>query len=81
MCDGHHLLSGAGTEDEYVLDTPAVRTFVEGVRGASSCADGPAEAVEQIRPLFAGLLADKGWLPEEYRSPNPGSGMGGGIGQ
>jgi predicted metal-dependent enzyme (double-stranded beta helix superfamily) len=81
MCDGHLLLSGAGTEDEYILDTPAVRAFVEGVREASSQARDPATAIEEIRPLFAGLLARGDWLPEEYRAPVPGSGMGGGIGQ
>jgi len=82
MCDGHRLLlSGSGTEDEYVLDTPAVRDFVEAVRTAASHASGPAEAVEGIRPLFSRLLADEGWLPDEYRAPVPESGMGGGIGQ
>lgn len=81
MCDVHHLLSGAGAEDEYVLDTPTVRRFVEGVRERAADAESPAAAVEAIRPLFAELLADDGWLPEEYREPVPGSEMGGGIGQ
>ena len=67
--------------DEYVLDTPTVRSFVAGVREAISEADDPVEAVESIRPLFSRLLADEGWLPEEYQAPAPESGMGGGIGQ
>ena len=67
--------------DEYVLDTPTVRSFVAGVRGTISRSGGPEEAVEALRPLFSELLADDGWLPEEYRSPVPESGMGGGIGQ
>src|SRR4051794_15613733 len=68
-------------EDEYVLDTPTVRSFVAGVREAIARAGDPAEAVEAIRPLFSGLLADEGWLPEEYQVPVPESGMGRGIGQ
>ena len=67
--------------DEYVLDTPTVRSFVAGVQEAISGADGPAEDVESIRPIFSGLLAEEGWLPEEYQVPAPESGMGGGIGQ
>jgi hypothetical protein len=67
--------------DEYVLDTPTVRSFVAGVQEAISGADGPAEDVESIRPIFSGLLAEEGWLPEEHQAPAPESGMGGGIGQ
>jgi 3-mercaptopropionate dioxygenase len=67
--------------DEYVLDTPVVRTFIESVRVAISAAGSAADAVERIRPRFADLLADPGWLPSAYREPAPESGMGGGIGQ
>ena len=67
--------------DEYVLDTPTVRSFVADVREAISGTGGPAEAVESIRPLFSRLLSDESWLPEEYQVPAPESGMGGGIGQ
>jgi len=67
--------------DEYVLDNPTVRSFVADVRGTVARSGSPAEAVEAIRPTFSALLADDEWLPEEYRSPAPESGMGGGIGQ
>ena len=67
--------------DEYVLDSPTVRSFVAGVRETVSRSRGPEEAVEALRPSFSELLADDAWLPEEYRAPVPGSGMGGGIGQ
>ena len=73
----HHQPS----EDEYVLDTPTVRSFVFGIREAVTRANGPAAAVEYIRPLFSGLLADEDWLLDEYQAPAPESGMGGGIGQ
>jgi predicted metal-dependent enzyme (double-stranded beta helix superfamily) len=67
--------------DEYVLDNPTMRSFVAGVRETVARSGSPAEAVEAIRPAFSALLADDAWLPEQYRSPAPESGMGGGIGQ
>ena len=76
--DTDHHRSG---EDEYVLDTPTIRSFVSGVREIIARTGDPAEAVESLRPLFSELLAGEGWLPEEYQSPAPESGMGGGIGQ
>ncbi len=67
--------------DEYVLDTPVVRGFIADVRGQIARAQSPSQACELIRPLFAGLLSDRGWLPAEYQEPAVESGMGGGIGQ
>ena len=67
--------------DEFVLDAPAVREFVAFVSGRIAEARSPEEACEAIRPRFAELLADPGWLPDEYAREVPGSGMGGGIGQ
>lgn len=67
--------------DEYVLDTPTVRTFVADARTAIGQAANPAAAIEAISPAFSGLLADREWLPARYRVPAPESGMGGGIGQ
>ena len=66
---------------EYVLDTPAVRSFVEGVRDEIARAASPADACERIRPSFAELLADDAWLPGAFQEAAPESGMGGGIGQ
>ncbi len=68
-------------EDEYILDMPVVRDFIAGVRSAIADVEGPAEAIEAIRPRFAALLADEAWLPEQYQADAPQSGMGGGIGQ
>jgi len=67
--------------DEFVLDTPVVRAFVDDVRAAIGRAGSAEEACDLIRPRFAELLADDAWLPEAYREPAPESGMGGGIGQ
>ena len=67
--------------DEYVLDTPVVRSFIESVRRAIGGAGSPEEAIERTRPAFAELLADPRWLPRIYQETAPESGMGGGIGQ
>jgi predicted metal-dependent enzyme (double-stranded beta helix superfamily) len=67
--------------DEYLLDTPVVREFIDSVRAAIERSEGPADAIERIRPRFDELLADPDWLPDRYREPAPESGMGGGIGQ
>jgi predicted metal-dependent enzyme (double-stranded beta helix superfamily) len=69
------------TGDEYLLDTPRVREFVREARAAIATAASPSAACDTIRPRFAGLLADPGWLPARFQEPNPDSGMGGGIGQ
>ena len=66
---------------DYVLDTPAVRDFVAGVRDTIARAGSPEEACELLRPGFAELLADPDWLPAGYQADAPDSGMGGGIGQ
>jgi predicted metal-dependent enzyme (double-stranded beta helix superfamily) len=67
--------------DEFLLDTAVVRAFVADVRRAIARAGSPHEACDNIRPHFAELLADRRWLPERYQEGDPGSGMGGGIGQ
>ena len=69
------------SEDEYLLDTPVVREFIAGVRATIAASASPAEACDAIRPRFAALLADADWLPARYQEGDPGSGMGGGIGQ
>src|SRR5262249_31951673 len=62
--------------DEFVLDTPRVRTLVADVRRA--IADG---SVDDVRSPFEALLADREWLPDRYMQPVAESGMSGGIGQ
>jgi predicted metal-dependent enzyme (double-stranded beta helix superfamily) len=67
--------------DEYLHDSTTVRAFVASVRAAIGGSNSPQEACEAIRPRFAELLADGGWLPDDFQAPAPESGMGGGIGQ
>ena len=82
MCDLHDHLSGDElAEDQYVLDTPVVRTLVATVREERARSDSPAEACASLRPVFEELLARRDWLPEEFQHDVPDSGMGGGIGQ
>ncbi len=82
MCDLHdHGLLPPLDEDEYVLDTGGVHEFITDVRRRIQASDSPADACEQLSPLFADLLSDPDWLPASYQSPAPESGMGGGIGQ
>ena len=66
--------------DEYVLDTPVVRSFVADVRAVIAAAASPEAACDAIRPRFAGLLRDPDWLPAAYREAVAESAMGGGIG-
>jgi 3-mercaptopropionate dioxygenase len=82
MCDfEHHEPLPPLSEDEYILETDRVREFIRTVRGRVERADSPADACDQISPVFAELLADPDWLPASYQAPAPNSGMGGGIGQ
>ncbi len=74
-------MSDHAVKDEYHLDTATVRDFTAGARTAIASAGSPASACDAIRPRFSTLLADPAWLPPRFQAPDPGSGMGGGIGQ
>jgi len=67
-------------QDEFYLDTPAVRSFISDVRQVLSQHSDVSAGLEALRPYFAELLADQNWLTEDFTAPNPHSGMGGGIG-
>ena len=83
MCDfhDHHHDLEPLPEDEWILDTPTVRSFIAGVQERIGEAASAAEACAAIEPAFRELLADPGWLPDVYLESAPESGMGGGIGQ
>jgi predicted metal-dependent enzyme (double-stranded beta helix superfamily) len=67
--------------DEWPLDAPTLRDFIEHVNDIRRQLSDPHSIVNEIRPHFAELLADKQWLPEPYQEPATGeSGMGRGIG-
>ncbi len=67
-------------EEQFVLDTPRLRSFIAEVNAIRVQEREPRAIVAAIRPVFADLLANPEWLPERYREPFEGSGMGSGIG-
>lgn len=67
-------------EDEWLLDNPQLRGFIEAVNAIRHRAAGPQAAIAEIRPHFESLLNDKLWLPEKYQEPAEESGMGRRIG-
>ncbi len=66
-------------EDEFYVDSAALRTFVAEVGAIVARATSPGEAVVALREPFSRLLADRSWLPSMFRQPSPQGGMGGGI--
>ncbi len=67
--------------DEWLLDTPIMREFIDAVNTIRTTAADPRQAVAAIRPHFAKLLQDPTWLPQKFQEPAAGeSGMGGKIG-
>ncbi|HWB21939.1 MAG TPA: hypothetical protein VG652_03515 [Gaiellaceae bacterium] len=82
MCDFHdHHDHDRLAEDEFVLDTPLIRSLIDTVRQRIDAASSAEQACDSLRPLFTDLLANRDWLPEEFQRDVPDSGMGGGIGQ
>jgi predicted metal-dependent enzyme (double-stranded beta helix superfamily) len=68
--------------DEYIVDTPGLRKFIDDVRAAvGRFPDDVAAGLASLRPSFARLLADQSWLPDQYADICTTGGMGGGIGQ
>ncbi|HJZ48488.1 MAG TPA: hypothetical protein VKE41_15025 [Roseiflexaceae bacterium] len=66
-------------EDEFYLDTPAVRGFIADARRTLAAHADVSGRLDALRPRFATLLADQAWLPDEFAAPYEQSGMGGGI--
>ncbi|MEA2586493.1 MAG: 3-mercaptopropionate dioxygenase [Thermomicrobiales bacterium] len=66
--------------DEYALDSPRLRQFIEAVKTIRTSHDDPKAIIAAIRPHFEALLADQTWLPTMYQEPHPEGGMGSGIG-
>jgi 3-mercaptopropionate dioxygenase len=67
-------------QDEFYLDTPAVRAFIADVRRTLAEHANVSAGLDALRPCFAALLADQTWLPDAFAAPYAKSGMGGGIG-
>ena len=67
--------------DEWVLDSPRLHRFIADVRAVLAQRHDPPTALQELRPVLGELLAEDGWLPDEFALPASGSGMGGGFGQ
>ena len=68
------------SQEQWILDCPEMRRFIEAVREARTAAGSLPELLARLEPPFEALLADAAWLPERFMHPSENSGMGGGIG-
>lgn len=66
-------------DDEFLLDTPALRRFISEVQRVVAATPALSERLAALRPYFSALMADPHWLPDTFRQPDPHSGMGGSI--
>jgi predicted metal-dependent enzyme (double-stranded beta helix superfamily) len=80
MCQFDNAEPTASGTDEWVLDSPTMRSFIAAVTEIRTAHDDERAILAAIRPHFEALLADSDWLPAQYQEPFEGSGMGGGIG-
>ena len=79
MCQGLTGPTETG-HDEWFLDNPAIRSFIEDVQRIQSEESDTRKVLASIEPGFRRLLADPTWLPTHFAEPAPESGMGSGIG-
>ncbi|MEZ4662394.1 MAG: hypothetical protein R2911_32995 [Caldilineaceae bacterium] len=63
-------------QDEWILDNPPLRRFIEAINEIRWRATDPRAAVAEIRPHFTELLHNQDWLPTQYQEPAAESGMG-----
>lgn len=66
-------------QDEWLLDTPIVRTFIADVRMIVANASSVPQALSALRPGFSRLLADPNWLPPAFQLVDQAGSMGSGI--
>lgn len=80
MCQFDNASPTPNGEDEWVVDNPRLRSFIEAVTEIRNSTEDQRAILRGIRPHFEALLADDTWLPENYLDTHENSGMGGGIG-
>ena len=76
-----HAAADIAADDEYVVESPLLRSFVAEVRRVMAAEPDRARTVAALRPAFGALLADRSWLPDALQQPDQSSGMGAGISQ
>lgn len=79
MCEFQNAPAPTGV-DEYFVETPAFRAFIDSVNTIRATESDPHVIVAKIRPAMTELMADQSWLPDDLAQPKENSGMGGGIG-
>ena len=79
MADPIQPADSIAPQDEFLLDTPQLRTFIGDVRRTIAEGREVSATLDALQPSFEALLADAGWLPAEFAAPHAASGMGGGI--
>jgi hypothetical protein len=65
--------------DEFVCDTPEIRSFIGEVKECIARGSTIQERLAAIRPYFDRLIANPDWLPQEFRRTLESGGMGSGI--
>jgi predicted metal-dependent enzyme (double-stranded beta helix superfamily) len=65
--------------DEFICDTPEVRSFIGRVKGIMAATAEAEDRVAAIQPHFGHMMADRNWLPGEFRRTYDAGGMGKGI--
>ena len=65
--------------DEFICDTPEVRTFIRRVKAVLSRDGSVTEKLAAMRSYFSQMMEDPTWLPEEFRRTPEVGGMGAGI--
>ena len=65
--------------DEFICDTPEVRSFIAQVKAILERESSVSEKLAAIRPHFSRMMEDSTWLPDEFRRTPEVGGMGAGI--
>ena|ERR1044071_561196 len=65
--------------DEFICDTPEVRSFIGKVKAIIDGDGSITEKLAAIRPHFSFMMEDATWLPDEFRRMPEVGGMGTGI--
>jgi predicted metal-dependent enzyme (double-stranded beta helix superfamily) len=65
--------------NEFMCDTPEMRTFIGHVKAILSGDGSIAEKLAAIKPYFSQMMEDPTWLPEEFRRIPEAGGMGANI--
>jgi len=62
--------------DEFLCDTPKMREFIGTIKTIASRPVPVEDRLAAMRPVFSRLMADRDWLPDEFRRTATASGMG-----